>query len=113
MNKEQKEARDMNVKVLARNYPTVDAVKLQNDLFKLALACERNALGLCNTPNHKDAREELRARFKAILKKYNLESCMVADVTGDPRGYCLKLHLPDGSYNTMGGKENGYGIGSI
>ncbi len=30
---------------------------------------------------------------------------------GDPRGYVVKLHLPDGRYNTWGGKEVGWGIG--
>lgn len=30
---------------------------------------------------------------------------------GDPRGYVVKLHLPDGAYNTLGGRETGWGIG--
>jgi hypothetical protein len=110
MNKAQKEARAENENVLARNYPEANATKLQNDLFKLALACERNALGLCNEPNFEDRRDELREQFKAICKKHGIN--LKADVTGDPRGYCLKLHLPDGSWNTWGGKETGYGIGS-
>ncbi len=29
---------------------------------------------------------------------------------GDPRGYTVKLHLPTGAYNTMGGAEDGYGV---
>jgi hypothetical protein len=110
MNKAQKEARAENEKVLARNYPNVDATKLQLDLYKLALKCEHNALELCNTPNHVDTRDELREQFKAICKRHGI--ALKADVTGDPRGYCLKLHLPDGSWNTWGGKETGYGIGS-
>jgi hypothetical protein len=110
MNKAQKEARAENERVLARNFPNVDVVKLQTDLYKLALDCERNALGLCNTPNHVDVRDELRERLITIAKKHGAN--IVADVTGDPRGYCLKLHLPDGSYNTWGGRESGFGIGS-
>ena len=111
MIKEQKEARARNVEVLKRNYPHVDADKLQNALYSLALACERNALNLCNTPNWPDEREKLRARFDAICIKYRvvLSGC----VSGDPRGYCLKLHLPNGDWNSLGGKEAGYGIGSI
>ena len=31
---------------------------------------------------------------------------------GDPRGYTVKCFLADGSYNTWGGKEEGYGIPS-
>lgn len=111
MNKAQKEARAMNEKVLARNFPQANPVKLQNDLFKLAIACERNAIGLCNTPNWIDTREKLRDRLVAIAKKHGI--ALKADVTGDPRGYCLKLHLPDESYNTWGGKESGWGIGSL
>jgi len=29
----------------------------------------------------------------------------------DPRGYAVYIDLPDGSYNSFGGRENGYGIG--
>jgi hypothetical protein len=31
-------------------------------------------------------------------------------VGGDPRGYCLKITLPDGNYNTWGGAEDGWGF---
>jgi len=30
--------------------------------------------------------------------------------TGDPRGYCVRLILPDGRYNTWGGAEDGWGV---
>jgi hypothetical protein len=56
-------------------------------------------------------RDRLRVRLEQIINKHGALA-LKADVTGDPRGYCLKLHLPDGSYNTWGGKEAGYGIGS-
>jgi phage/plasmid primase-like uncharacterized protein len=110
MNKAQKEARAHNEAVLARNFPGVDAKKLQNDLYKLALACEHNAVELCNTANHVDTRDELRDRLKAIAEKHGID--LKGRVTGDPRGYCLKLHLPNEDHNTWGGKEEGYGIGS-
>lgn len=29
---------------------------------------------------------------------------------GDPRGYTVKLILPSGRYNTMGGAEDGWGV---
>lgn len=29
---------------------------------------------------------------------------------GDPRGYAVKVMLPNGDYNTWGGKEEGWGI---
>ncbi len=34
-----------------------------------------------------------------------------ADLSGDPRGYVVKLHLPSGRWNTWGGQESGYGVG--
>lgn len=111
MTKKQKEAREQNLKVLARNYPTADAWKLQNDLYRLSIACEQNAINLCNVQDWQDTREQLRDKLASIAKKHGVN--IMADVTGDPRGYCLKLHLPDGSYNTWGGKEAGYGIGSV
>ena len=111
MNQKEKEACALNVKVLARNYPTVNPVKLQNDLYRLAIACENNAIAICNVEGWVDRRDELREQLARIAKRHGID--LVADVTGDPRGYCLKLHLPDGSHNTWGGKETGYGIGSI
>jgi hypothetical protein len=111
MNKAQKAAQAANVAALAHNFPGCDAVKLQNDLFKLAIKCEANAICLCNTPDHIDQRDMLRHQLRVIAQKHGIE--LRADVSGDPRGYCLKLHLPDGAYNTMGGAESGYGIGSL
>ena len=111
MNKAQKAAQAANVAALAHNYPDCDCVKLQNDLYKLALKCEANARGLCNTPDHIDQRDMLRNKLRTIAQKHGIT--LRADVSGDPRGYCLKLHLPDGAYNTLGGAESGYGIGSI
>lgn len=111
MNKAQKEAREQNLKVIARNFPTADAWKLQNDLYRLSIACHQNAVNLCNIQNWQDQREILRAKLASIAKKHNIK--IVADVTGDPRGWCLKVHMPDGSYNSWGGKEAGYGFGPI
>ena len=110
MNKRQAKMRAEAIATIARNYPGVDAEKLQDALYRLALKCERNALELCNTQDHVDQRDQLRKSFDRICKKYGVE--LRAEIGGDPRGYCLKLHLPDGAYNTWGGRESGYGIGS-
>lgn len=32
------------------------------------------------------------------------------DFSYDPRGYTVHLHFPTGDYNTMGGKESGWGV---
>jgi hypothetical protein len=107
----QREARAENEKVLARNFPKVDATKLQNALFALAVKCERNAMGICNEQGWEDQRDSLRDQLAELAKRFKI--ALRADVTGDPRGFCLKLHLPDGSHNTWGGKESGWGIGSV
>jgi len=35
---------------------------------------------------------------------------IIVRFTGDPRGYCVKLIMPDERYNTWGGAEDGIGI---
>lgn len=111
MNKAQTAARAANIAVLARNYPEADAAKLQDQLYALALKCERNAQNLCNIQDHPDQRDALCAQLQKIAKKHGI--ILKADVTGDPRGACLKLFLPDQSHNTWGGIESGYAIVSI
>lgn len=37
---------------------------------------------------------------------------IVANFGGDPRGFTVKLQLPDGAYNSWGGKEDGFGVPS-
>jgi len=56
-------------------------------------------------------REELRAaaceaRIAKMLAPYGV----TVDTSGDPRGFCVKLMLPSGKYNTWGGAESGYGV---
>ena len=37
-------------------------------------------------------------------------AAMSAADGGDPRGYCTKLRLKSGRYNTWGGAEDGWGV---
>lgn len=110
MNKRQFEARQENIRVLARNYPAVDAEALESSLYRLALKAERNAESLCNVTDYTDKLEQLHTSLNALAKRHCID--LRAKIGGDPRGYCLKLILPDGTYNTWGGPEAGYGIGS-
>lgn len=58
-----------------------------------------------------DARiERETARVERLITAICTPLGIVPDFTGDPRGYTVKLHLPSGSHNTMGGRESGYGI---
>lgn len=112
MNKEQAQARAQAIAVVARNFPDVkDAARLQDDLYTLGIKCRRNAEKLCNEENYEDRRELLRSKLQKIKKKHGVE--FEATVTGDPRGYCLKVIMPQGDYNSWGGAEDGYGFGDV
>ncbi|MNY74942.1 hypothetical protein D3C86_2140910 [compost metagenome] len=63
---------------------------------------------MCNDADHIDQRAELRAELVKIARKFGIE--LVAELGGDPRGNVMRLHLPDQSWNTMGGVESGFAI---
>lgn len=110
MNKEQSMRRAESIAVVARNFPQVkDAARLQDDLHNLGVKCQRNAENLCNIEDYTDQRDLLRAKLAKIKKKHGVE--FEVSVQGDPRGYCLKVKMPQGDYNTWGGAEDGYGFG--
>ena len=112
MTKEQALARAEAIKAVARNWPEVkDPARLQDDLHVLGIACQRNAEKLCNITDHKDERDRLRAKLERIGKKHGVK--LEATVTGDPRGYVLKVKMPLGDYNTWGGAEDGWGFGGL
>lgn len=50
--------------------------------------------------------EQIEKRIKAICEKIG---CRV-ETGGDPRGYTIKVFLPNGAYNTWGGAESGWGV---
>lgn len=97
------------VAMLARNFPGVAKPdELANDLRRLGIQCQRNAEKLCNECDYVDKRATLRAKLMLLKAKHAVE--FEADVEGDPRGYCLKVIMPCGEYNTLGGRETGWGF---
>lgn len=111
MNKEQAQRRAEAIAVVARNFPDVkDAARLQDDLHLLGIECQRNAEKLCNVEGYEDRRDYLRAKLARIERAHGVT--LTATVSGDPRGYCLRVVMPQGDYNTWGGAEHGYGFGS-
>ena len=76
---------------------------------KLARSLERYAVKGCNVGLNE--REDARAS-KAADAARDMARLIgaTAIVGGDPRGYCLKLVLPTGRYNTWGGAEEGWGV---
>lgn len=50
--------------------------------------------------------EQIEKRITAICAKFGLK----VECGGDPRGYTIKMFFPGEPYNTMGGRESGWGI---
>ena len=76
---------------------------------RMARRLHRFAEADCNgtaTPTMEkgDAKNEAEAVRLGVKDGYGVK------VGGDPRGYCLKLILPTGRYNTWGGAEEGWGV---
>ena len=88
-----------------------DAAQDAAELCRLA-----NSLGglneiACNnglTERQERRKQNLQTRIKAVLERAGL---VLNHFNSDPRGYAVYLDLPDGSYNSFGGQECGYGIG--
>ena len=96
-------------RVMYRNFPTwnwedgIELDKIARSLHHLAeVGCN---YGLTKRQETREANLEKKAL--AIADKYGFE----IDFNGDPRGFPIYIHLPDGSYNSWGGQETGYGIG--
>jgi hypothetical protein len=80
-------------------------------LCSLARALHRLNETSCNyglTPRQEKRMQRLEEKIRAILGRTGLA---LNHFNGDPRGYALYVDLPDGSYNSFGGSDHGYGIG--
>lgn len=92
-------------KFMSASTAAQDAMKLQ----RLGRRATRNAERYCNITDYEPRyNQECTRILKAaaeILDTYDL----VPKLSGDPRGYCLKIKGLPG--NTWGGDEAGFGIG--
>jgi len=85
-------------------YDATELCKSANSLNRLnEIACN---CGL--SERQEQRRQNLQTRIKAVLERAGL---VLNHFESDPRGYAVYIDLPDGSYNSFGGRENGYGIG--
>jgi hypothetical protein len=81
------------------------------ELCRLAKSLSRlNEIGCNNglTERQEQRKQKLQERIKTVLDCTGL---ILNHFESDPRGYAVYLDLPDGSYNSFGGRECGYGIG--
>ena len=89
-----------------------DAAQDATELCRLANSLGRlNEIG-CNfrlAERQERRKQNLQTRIKAVLERAGL---VLNHFESDPRGNAVYLDLPDGSYNSFGGRECGYGIAS-
>ena len=112
MTKDQLMARDEAVAAFMDAFPCMSLFQLfelVDGLMALGRQAGRNGENLCNLANYEDKSDLIAKRVKTLLKKYELDDVKFK-VGGDPRGYCLKIMLPNGRYNSWGGKEEGWGF---
>jgi hypothetical protein len=80
-------------------------------LMRYAATAQRYATLECNRGLTTAERERCNAN-RLRIAAWQVLAGMSVDIDGDPRGYVVKVHFPDGSYNTWGGRESGYGVPS-
>lgn len=115
MNKEQREERANNIRVLNEAFPHLteeQVTTLQDKLYGIALKVRKAEENYCNYPNMEEERTRVRAKAKVdvakLLAKFGVECPF--NLSTDSRGCGLWLHLPTKRYNTMGGEEAGWGF---
>jgi hypothetical protein len=82
------------------------------ELCKSANALNRLNEIACNcglSGRQEQRKQKLQEGIKTVLDRTGL---ILNHFESDPRGYAVYIDLPDGSYNSFGGSENGYGIGT-
>lgn len=111
MTKDQIKIRDEAIVAFNKAFPEkslFEIIRLVDDLRRLGKAADKNAENLCNITDYADKRHNIQSRVSQALALHGVS--VEFKVGGDPRGYCLKIMLPDGNYNTWGGKDEGWGL---
>jgi len=96
--------------IVARTIPAATFNEVTR-MLQLARGVQRLAVAECNrqlTEREKARQAKLASAVLDLAKGWGI----VAHITGDPRGYVVKLMLPGGHYNTWGGPESGWGVPS-
>lgn len=78
---------------------------------KMAQAFHRIATNQCNRElTRREIKEAETREQEGLVNIASRYRGILFSTSGDPRGYVLHIHFPDGRYNTMGGPEDGYGV---
>ena len=82
-----------------------DAAQDAAELCRFANSLNRLSEFACNsglTERQERRKQNLQTRIKTVLERAGL---VLNHFNNDPRGYAVYLDLPDGSYNSFGGRE--------
>jgi hypothetical protein len=98
-------------KVYRRNVPAGErrgsAVEMARAILRDSSTLQRLAVEECNrelTPREVCQIGAARERIEEACKPWGIKP----HFHGDPRGACVKMLLPSGRWNSMGGAEDGY-----
>lgn len=79
------------------------------NLFSIADRLHKYAEGDCNY-GLSEAQRKRVANLETRAVAHASALGVTLKFNSDPRGYAVKVLLPNGDYNTWGGKEEGWGI---
>lgn len=98
--------------VMSREYPELSTEKLAGkllQLFEAAQVISRVAEDECNRKLG-DWEVQKKKKAQELAESISNELGFTLLHMSDARGYALKFVLPSGRYNSMGGREDGWGI---
>jgi hypothetical protein len=108
--------REEFIRVMLEEFPGRahgEVIAMAKDLMRKASTSERIATVLCSVEMSEKRQARIEAedeRNDAAIKRVCDAWGMVAVLSGDPRGYTVKVKLPSGRSNTWGGSEHGWGV---
>lgn len=90
-------------------YPETATIERLNRLWRIAKWLKDYGVNECNREvSEKETERNTKSEQEAIAIAKEIGVPM--SLMSDPRGYSLKFHLPTDRWNSMGGREEGWGI---
>lgn len=100
--------------VIANAWPKLPpnrVARLSDRLCRYGARIKRLATDYCNGDVQNDDYDHAIERVESGIKEQSRDfPGFKYKIGGDPRGYTLKIILPTEQYNTLGGKEEGWGV---
>lgn len=81
-----------------------------HEVLRYAKVIERKTVADCNGDTFTQRQWNAYCRAATAIELACKERGFSVRFGGDPRGYTTKIAFPDGSHNTMGGVEDGWGV---